>query len=71
MSTLDDFFGDGSEDSTPECSFCGQQDGELIVSIQDASGPTHWHHADCRVADDTRKGTLIVPTWDEAIDAGE
>jgi len=43
--TLDDFFGDGSEESVPECSFCGKTEGELEVSVQDAYGPTHWHHA--------------------------
>lgn len=65
--TLDDFFGDGSVDNIPECSFCGKAEGELIVSIQDAYGPTHWHHAACKIADDAKKGTSITPTWDEAM----
>jgi len=68
MSTLDDFFGDGSADNTPECSFCGGIDGELVVSVQDAYGPTHWHHKACEEADTAKKGTSITSTWDEAID---
>lgn len=66
--TLDDFFGDGGADNIPECSFCGDKEGELIVSVQDAYGPTHWHHAACEAADSAKKGTPITPTWDEAID---
>lgn len=68
MTTLDDFYGDGSEDNTPECSFCGGQDGKLIVSVSDAYGPTHWHHEACKAQDDAKKGTPITPTWDEAMD---
>ena len=64
--TLDDFFGDGLEESAPECSFCGGKDDELIVSIQDAYGPTHWHHAACQAQDDATKGKTLIPTWDEA-----
>jgi hypothetical protein len=47
MSVLDDFFGDGSADNTPECTYCGGKDGNLIVSVRDANGPTHWHHEEC------------------------
>ncbi len=65
--TLSDFFGDGSSDNTPECSFCGETEGELIVSVQDACGPTHWHHMACKEADDAKKGKPLTPTWDEAI----
>ncbi len=57
--TLDDFFGDGSADDIPECSFCGKAEGELIVGVRDANGPTHWHHTAC-------KGKTLIPTWDEA-----
>ncbi len=68
MSTLDDFFGDGSDGEViPECSFCGEIEGELIASIQDAYGPTHWHHKACKEYDATTKGTPITPTWDEAM----
>ncbi|KKN15652.1 hypothetical protein LCGC14_0983880 [marine sediment metagenome] len=67
-STLDDFFGDGSEESVPECSFCGEAEGELIVGVQDAYGPTHWHHATCKAKDDATKGTPLTPTWDEAME---
>lgn len=69
MTTLDEFFGDGSEESIPECSFCGGIEGELVVSIKDAYGPTHWHHAACKGADDAKKGIPLTPTWDEAMDA--
>ena len=64
--TLDDFFGDGSEESVPECSFCGDKGGELIVGVRDAYGPTHWHHAACQAQDDATKGKTLIPTWDEA-----
>lgn len=69
MTTLDDFYGDGSASNTPECSFCGSQDGKLIVAIRDHYGPTHWHHVACKAKDDANKGTPITPTWDEAMDA--
>jgi hypothetical protein len=69
MSVLDDFFGDGSADNTPECSFCGKGEevAPLVVSIQDAYGPTHWHHTACK-EDNATKGTPIIPTWDEAME---
>jgi hypothetical protein len=71
MSTLDDFFG-SSDEATPECSFCGGAEdkelGELIVSVSDAYGPTHWYHATCKAADDAKKGISLTPTWDEAMD---
>lgn len=44
MSTLDDFFRDGSADNGPVCSFCGSIEGELVVGVSDAYSPTHWHH---------------------------
>lgn len=46
--TLDDFFGDGRV-AVPECLYCGagEEEEELIVSISDVYGPTHWHHASC------------------------
>ena len=66
MTTLDDFFG-RSDEATKECSFCGGTEGELIASVSDACGPTHWHHASCKEGDD-KKGIPLVPTWDEAID---
>ncbi len=66
--TINDFFGDGSADNVPECSFCGETDGELVVSVSDHYGPTHWHHETCRAEDNARKGTPITPTWDEAMD---
>jgi hypothetical protein len=68
MTVLDDFFGDGAADNTPECSFCGGIDGELIVSISDAYGPTHWHHQTCKADADIKKGTPIPPTWEETMD---
>lgn len=71
MTTLDDFFGDGSAENTPECCFCGGTEGDLIVSVEDAYGPTHWHHVACLAADEAKKGTPITPTWDEAMDAAE
>ena len=58
MSTLDDFFGDGKT-AKPECSFCGKQTGELIVTISDAYGPTHWMHKDCMVAYEEEKAAEI------------
>jgi hypothetical protein len=61
MTTLDDFFGDGSADNTPECSFCGGQDGELIVSVSDHYGPTHWHHEVCKAQDDASKDQILTP----------
>ena len=67
MATLDDFFGDGSAELVPECSFCGETEGELIVSVSDAYGPTHWHHADCKAEAAAEKVTRITPTWDEAM----
>lgn len=48
MPTLNDFFGDGSKATEPVCSYCGRTDGVLIVSIQDANGPTHWTHEECK-----------------------
>ncbi len=75
MATLDDFYGDGSADNTPECSFCGSQDGKLIVGVSDAYGPTHWHHAACKAQSDAGAealaATTIAPTWDEAMDAAQ
>ncbi len=69
MTTLDDFYGDGSTDNSPECSFCGRADGsKLIVSVQDHSGTTHWHHEVCKQTDDARKGTPLTPTWDETME---
>ena len=47
MSVLDDFFGD-SETAVKECLHCGKDDGELLVAIEDANGPTHWIHPECR-----------------------
>lgn len=64
-STLDDFFG-SSDEVVVECLFCGGTDGELVVSIQDANGPTHWHHKTCKDANDDQKGIILTPTWDEA-----
>ena len=54
MSTLDDFFGD-SKNAKPECSYCGLQTGELIVTISDANGPTHWMHPACIVVYEEEK----------------
>ncbi len=68
MTTLDYFFG-SSDEAVEECSFCGDQNGKLIVSVSDIYGPTHWHHKACKAADDAKKGTVIIPTWDEAMDA--
>lgn len=68
MTTLDDFYGDGSADNTPECSYCGGQDGKLVVSISDHYGPTRWHHEECKAQDDARTGMTLKPTWDEAVD---
>jgi hypothetical protein len=45
-STLDDFFGN-SGTAKKECLYCGGADGDLVVAVRDASGPTHWHHKDC------------------------
>lgn len=70
MKTLDDFFG-SSDEAIEECSFCGETEGELIVSVRDACGPTHWHHADCKAENDAAKGTPITPTWDEAVDEAQ
>lgn len=70
MTTLEDFYGDDSAHNTPECSFCGGK-GELIVSVSDVYGPTHWHHEKCKIQDDAAKGTPITPTWDEAMDAAQ
>jgi hypothetical protein len=68
MSTLDDFFGDGLTDSIPEeCSFCGGTDGELVVSVEDHYGPTHWHHEVCK----TKVQSKSAPTWDEAMDEAQ
>jgi hypothetical protein len=66
--TLDDFFGDSSENNVPKCSFCSGIDGDLIVSVKDAYGPTHWHHAACKEADGAKKGIIQRPTWDETMD---
>lgn len=75
VTTLDDFYGDGSADNTPECSFCGNRSGKLIVSISDHYGPTHWHHAACKARSDARgqalAATTIAPTWDEAMDGSQ
>lgn len=67
---LEKLFLEGIADDIPECSFCGKGwiKGELTVSVQDANGPTHWHHAACKAQDDAGKGT---PTWDEAMDVSE
>ena len=46
MSVLDDFFGD-SETAVKECLYCGGTDN-LVVAINDANGPTHWCHEECR-----------------------
>jgi hypothetical protein len=70
MTTLNDFFGSSNE-ATPECSFCGGTEGELIVSVSDAYGPTHWHHQACKDDDDDSKGSQVMPTWDEAMDDPE
>lgn len=55
MSTLDDFFRDGSADNGPVCSFCGSIEDELVVGGSDAYGSTHWHHKACKDQDDARK----------------
>lgn len=70
-STLNDFFGDGSADNIPECLFCGGTEGELVVSISDHYGPTHWHHVACEEAANAKKGTPVTPTWDEAMDEAQ
>jgi hypothetical protein len=54
MSALDDFFSD-SESAVKECLHCGRTDGELLVAIEDAGGPTHWIHAECRSEMDAEK----------------
>lgn len=70
-STLDDFFG-SSDEATPECLFCDRTDGELVVSVQDANGATHWHHEKCNAEHEVDKEAgVITPTWDEAMDACE
>ncbi len=73
MSTLDDFYGD-SKTATKECSYCGK--GEeveaLVVSVSDAYGPTHWHHAACKAESDAkRKPATLRPTWDESVDEAQ
>ena len=55
MSTLDDFFRDGSAQDGPVCSFCGSIEGELVVGVSDHMRPTHWHHKACKDQDDARK----------------
>jgi hypothetical protein len=70
MFELNDFFG-SSDEAVKECCFCGSTDGELIVGVEDASGPTHWYHEACQIEDDAKKGIPLRPTWDEAMDEAE
>jgi hypothetical protein len=59
MSTLSDFFGD-SETAEKECLYCGGNDGELVVAVEDANGPTHWQHAECKAEADAKHAEEIA-----------
>ena len=65
MSILDDFFGN-SEAAVKECLYCGGTEGSLIVAINDANGPTHWCHEECRQQAEANRpiGTATLPDHD-------